>query len=224
MKIKDVARISFTARRSAKQKGNLAISPSVFRKVVIDHQNILAFIHKIFTNGTTAVRGEILESGGFGSGSGNNNRITHRSGFFQFLNDLGDFGFFLADSDVNTNWRRKAFVFSLVDYSIDSDCGFTGLAVADNEFALTSADWNHTIDSFPAGVNRHFNSFAGNDARSDFFKRVARDSFLRKSRTPVFWITKRVNDSSDKFFGNGNRKNRACTFYRLAFFDERSIA
>jgi hypothetical protein len=65
---------------------------------------------------------------------------------FQFAHDAGNFRFFLADGDVDTD---HVLTF-LVDDRVDRDRGFAGLAVADDQFALAFADWNHGIDGFDA--------------------------------------------------------------------------
>ena len=42
----------------------------------------------------------------------------------------------------------------LVDYRVNRDSGFSGLAVADDQFSLPAADRNHGINGFDAGLDR----------------------------------------------------------------------
>ena len=79
-----------------------------------------------------------MESRGFGGRGGDDNCVIHRAGFFQFFDNLGDFGFLLADSDINADWSREASVFALVDYRIDRKGGFSGLSVAESPTACSS--------------------------------------------------------------------------------------
>ena len=86
----------------------------------------------------------------------------------QLGDDIGDLGFLLPDSDINT-FHVLPF---LVDDRVNRQSGLAQLAVADDEFALAAADRNHGVNRFDAGLNRLFDGFAGNDARGDLFHRI----------------------------------------------------
>src|SRR3546814_8119448 len=55
---------------------------------------------------------------------------------------------------------------------VDGHGGFSGLAVANDQFALAAADRHHGVDGFHTGLQRLSNRLAGNDARRDFFDDV----------------------------------------------------
>src|SRR5699024_7658987 len=67
-----------------------------------------------------------------------------------------DGGCFLANSNVDTTYlfiRIPGFpVGFLVQNRIDTDCGFTSLAVTNDELALPTTDRNHRVDGFHTGL------------------------------------------------------------------------
>ena len=67
---------------------------------------------------------------------GDDDRIIHRAVFFKLFNDLRDGGLLLTDRYVDTNDVLAL----LIDDGIDGDGGFSRLAVADDELALSTAD------------------------------------------------------------------------------------
>ena len=56
----------------------------------------------------------------------------------------GDLGKFLTDSHINVD--DAGLLAGLVDHGVDSDGGFAGLTVADDQFTLATADWHNGID------------------------------------------------------------------------------
>src|SRR5713226_9727674 len=74
-----------------------------------------------------------------------------------------DRGVLLTNSDVDT---EQVFTL-LVNDRIDSDSGFACLAVADDQFTLSTSDRNHAINSLEAGLYGSIYALARDDARSD---------------------------------------------------------
>ena len=62
VKIKNIARISFPARRTPEKKRNFPVSPGVPRKVVVDYNRVLPLFHKIFSDCAADVRRQKLQS------------------------------------------------------------------------------------------------------------------------------------------------------------------
>src|SRR5229473_1993205 len=72
---------------------------------------------------------------------------THHQGRLR-VQEGGDRGVLLTNSDVDT---EQVFTL-LVNDRIDSDSGFACLAVADDQFTLSTSDRNHAINSLEAGL------------------------------------------------------------------------
>ena len=87
----------------------------------------------------------------------------------------------------------------LVDDRIDGDGRFSGLAVADDQFALPAADRNHGIDGLETGLQWLVDGLAEDDARSLAFERhFDRRAFDRAF--PVKGFAKRCDDTSQQGF------------------------
>ena len=76
------------------------------------------------------------------------------------VDDLGNGGLLLADGDVDAVNALPL----LVDDGVDGNRGLAGLAVADDELALTAAHRDHGVDGLEAGLQRLMNRFARHDA------------------------------------------------------------
>src|SRR5690606_30263291 len=103
-------------------------------------------------------RGQPLETGGVGSGRGDDGRVLHRTGVLQRLAHRSDRGALLADRDVDAAdlLLRVAGlpVGLLVDYRVDADRGLTGLTVTDDQLPLTTTDRGHGVDRRDTGLQR----------------------------------------------------------------------
>src|SRR3546814_10891871 len=101
------------------------------------------------------------------------------------------------------------------DDGIDGYSGFTGLAVANDKFALATADRHHGIDSLDACLQRLGHRFTCNDAGRHFFDDVGRlgvDGTL-----DVDGRAQRVDYASAQFGANRHFKNATGGFDRVAF-------
>ena len=87
-------------------------------------------------------------------------RVLHRAGLLQPLDDGGDGGRLLADGDVDADDALPL----LVDDRVDRDRGLAGAAVADDQLALAAADRDHRVDRLDAGLQRLLHRLAHDDA------------------------------------------------------------
>ena len=141
-------------------------------QVVVDDQHVLALIHEVFGHGAAGIGRDVLQGRKLGRGGADHDGIVHRAGGRPGVHQLRHGGTFLSDGHIDADDVLTL----LVDDGIQSDDGFTGLAVADDELALAAADGNHAVDGLDAGLQRHAYALALDDAG-----RVALDGavFLR---------------------------------------------
>src|SRR5690606_19985977 len=127
VEIEHVARVSFAARRTAQQQGDLAIGHSLLGQVVIDDQGVFTAITEVFAHGATRVGCEELQSSGFGSRSSDHDGVGQRAVFFQLAYHVGNGRLLLTNGNVDT---LNAAVL-LVDDGVDGQSGLTDLTVTD---------------------------------------------------------------------------------------------
>src|SRR5678815_2939563 len=97
-----------------------------------------AIIAELFAHGATGIWRDELQRGGFRSRRRHDDGRFHGAGLSQSIDDLGYGGALLADGDIDANDVAAL----LIDYGINGDGGFAGLAIAVNQLALTAADGN----------------------------------------------------------------------------------
>ena len=95
----------------------------------------------------------------------------------------------------------------LIDDRVDRDLGLAGLAVADDQFALTAADRDHAVDCLDARLQRDGYALALDDPGR---LRLDREDLRRMDRTfAVDRLAERVDDAPQKRFTDGNGQNFA---------------
>ena len=104
---------------------------------------------------------------GIGGRSGDDDGVLHRAEVFERLDHLRDGRTLLADGAVNANQVAAL----AVDDGIERDGGLAGLAVADDQLALSAADRNHRVDGLESGGHRLLHGLAVDDAGSDALDR-----------------------------------------------------
>ena len=110
-------------------------------------------VSEIFTDGGTRKRSEILHGCRIGCCRADNDRIVHRAFFLQRVDKRGDGRTLLSDCYIDAvDWVTGFVVTTLVDDRVDGNGGLSGLAVSDDQFALSASDWDHCIDSLDTGL------------------------------------------------------------------------
>ena len=87
---------------------------------------------------------------------------------------------------------------------------------------MTTANRDHRIDGHNAGLDRLADRFAFDDARRNFFDRVAR--FASNGTFAIEWLAKSVDDPAQKSFANGNLEQLAGGADLLAFANLAPVA
>ena len=82
--------------------------------------------------------------------------VIHSSETLQGRNDLRHSGTFLTNGHVDA----LNVSILLIDDSVYSNCGFTRLAIADDQFPLSATDGDHGINGFDTGLQRFFHRFS----------------------------------------------------------------
>jgi hypothetical protein len=110
----------------------------------------------------------------------------------------------------------------LIDDRVDRHGGFAGLAVADDQFALSAADRYHRVDGFEPGLQRFFHRLAVDDTGSDRFDRqigIGDDVAFS-----VDGIAERVNHAADHRLPDGHAHDASGALDGVAFTDLLRVA
>src|SRR3989338_6581789 len=142
---------------------------------------MLSRIHHLLADGASGVRSQVLQRGRGPAGGADDGGIFHCPVFFKDFMNGHYAGHLLADSHINT---INAFAF-LINDSVNSYGGFSGLAVPDNQLPLAPADGNHRVYGLDTGFQRLFYPLAVNNIRGLGFQRTIA---IGNNRTlTVYW-------------------------------------
>ena len=223
MKIENVTGIRFTARRTTQQKAHLAVGNGLLRQVIIDDQRVHAVIAEIFAHGTGCVRGEELHWCRIGRGGGDDDRIFERALLFQRTDDLRHGRALLANSNIDAEQLLAVVLASsrvyrlLVDEGVDGNGGLAGLAVANDQLTLATANRDQAVDRLQAGLHRLVNRFTRHDAGGLHLDAAA--GYILQRALAVNRVAKRVNNAAKKTFANRRIHNRCGPANNIAFLD-----
>ena len=171
VQVEDVARVGLAARRAAEQQRHLAVGLGLLREVVVDDEAVLAVLHPVLAHGAAGVGGEVLERRRVGRAGHDDDRVVHGAVLLEGGHGVGDRRLLEADGDVDALHAEAP----LVDDRVDRDRGLAGLAVADDQLALATADRGHRVDRLDAGLERLVHRLAADDAgRLDLHAAVLR--------------------------------------------------
>src|SRR5262249_16932166 len=139
--------------------------------------------------------------------------VLHSAVFFEGFNDLGNGTGFLADGAINTD---NVFTL-LVEDGVDSNGGFPGLTVPDDQLPLTPANRRHGVNRGNPGLKGLVYGLSLDNPRGFLIHRAVLFTFNRPftiQRNP-----EGINDTSDKFISYRHRRNPARGLHQLTFLN-----
>ena len=161
-------------------------------EVIVDDQRVAAALHELFAHGSAGEGREVLQRSRVRRRGDDDDGVLHRAVLLQDADGLRDLRLLLADGDVDADHVGV----TLVDDRVERHGGLAGLAVTDDQLALTAADRDHGVDRLDTGLQRLVDVGALDHARSDALDRAAlvgRDRALAVDR-----LAERVDDAADQ--------------------------
>ena len=211
VEIEHVARVGFTARRTAQQQGDLAVGNGLLGQVVVHDQSVFTAVAEVFAHGATGVRREELQGSRLGRGRGHDDGVGQSASFFQLAHHVGDGRLLLTDSHVDA---ADAAVL-LVDDGVDGQSGFTDLTVTDDQLALATADRDHGVNRLVTGLYRLVDRLTPDHARCNFLDGVGGLSIDRAFA--IDRVTQRVDYAAQQFRTNRDFQDAAGALGAHAF-------
>ncbi len=120
---------------------------------------MFALVHPVLADRRTGIGGVHLEGGGSGGGGRNHHGVLHGAGPLEGVHHFGDGRLLLADGDVDALHAQAL----LIDDRIDGHGSLAGLAVTDDQLALSPTDRDHAVDGFDSGLERFGDRLALHD-------------------------------------------------------------
>ena len=218
VEVEHVARVRLAARRAAQQQRHLAVGLGLLRQVVVDDEGVLAVLHPVLAHGATGVRSEVLEGGGVRRRGGDHDRVLERTVLAEGLHRLRHGRALLADRDVDALHAETL----LVEDRVDRHRRLAGLAVADDQLPLATADRGHGVDRLDAGLQRLVHRLAAHDARRlDLHAAVLR---VDQRTGAVDRLAQGVHHAAEHAVADGHGQDAPGRLDRLALLDRVGVA
>lgn len=157
VEVEDITGVSLTSGWATEKEGHLTVGDGLLGEIVEDDEGVLAVVTEPLTHGGTGERSEVLERSGLGSGGSNDDGVLHGVVLLKGLDELGNSGTLLSDSDVDTV-ELLGLVLSvvpslLVEHGIEGDGGLSGLTITNDQLTLATSDRNHGIDGLETSLD-----------------------------------------------------------------------
>jgi hypothetical protein len=193
----------------------------LFGEIIVHDQSVSGVVSEPLAHGASRVWSKVLKWGGVGSGGNDDDAVFQAIGFLEDVDELGNGGLFLADGDVDA---VKFFAFvtffvepPLVQNSIQSDGGFTGLSISNDQLSLASTNWDQRVNSFPTRLHWLVDGFSGNNTWG--FDVDSSSFFGVDWAFAVDGVSEWINDSSEEFWSYWNVDDGTGSSDNVAFFD-----
>ena len=230
MQVEDVAGIRLASGRTAQRERHLAIGDGLLGEVVVDHEDMPAWmlgiggvslgvvVHEELADGGAGHRGDVLHGGGIRGSGRHDDGFVERAVRGERLADGGHRGRLLADGHVDAHHIGV----TLVDDRIDGDGRLAGLAVADDELALAAADGRHRVDGDKAGLDGLADGLARHDAGRLELDGAAMGALDRAEA--VDGLAERVHHAAEHGAADGDVHDAAGAGAQVALLDRVDLA
>ena len=213
VQVEDVARVRLAARRAAEQQRHLAVRVRVLGEVVVDGERVLLVVEPVLGDRRARVGGEELDRGGLVGRRRHDHGVVERAVIVELLSDLDNGGHPLPHRDVDA----LQVLVLVVDDRVDADRRLAGLAVADDQLALATADVRHGVDRLDAGLHRLLHRLTVHHAGGLELRRaglVGVDVALAVERA-----AERVDDAAEQRVADGHLKQATRPLDLIALLD-----
>ena len=183
---------------------------------------MLPVVTEPFSHSASREGGEVLKRGSLRGGGSNDDGVLHSIILLEGLHELSDGRTLLTNGDIDTVQLLILFLTIvpplLVEDGIDSDGGFSGLTVTNDQLTLTTTNGDHGVDGFDTSHHGLVDGTAGQDTGG---LEGGATTFGRVDRAlSVDGVSKSVNDASEQLWADWDIDNLAGTLDGVAFLDE----
>ena len=137
-------------------------------------------------HGAGRVGRDVLHGSGFGSRRGDHDGVFHGAGVFENFDHLRNRRALLPDGVIDAN----KVVALAVDDGVEGNGGLAGLAISDDQFALSAPDGDHGVDGLKSSGHGLAHGLAVNDAGS---KALDGNEFIGGDRALVVDAARRAS-------------------------------
>src|SRR5262245_57034596 len=182
-------------------------------QVVVHTERVTIAVAEVLANRARRIRADIQHRRGIRGRRRDDDRVAHRVVLFEGTDHLRDRGLLLTNRVVDADHAFAA----LIDDRVDGDGGLSCLPVADDQFALSAADWHHAIDGLQTCLQRLLDRLTIDDARREA---LDRQKLFRRDRTfAVDRLAERVHDAAQHLVTDRYGDDAAGAFDLVAFLD-----
>lgn len=206
VQVENVTGVGLTSGRTTEEEGHLTVGNSLLGQIVEDDDGVLAVVTEPLTHGGGSERSDVLERSGLGSSGGNNDGVLHGVVLLKSLDELGNGGTLLSNSDVDTvkllGLVGAVVPTLLVKHGVEGNSGLSGLTITNDQLTLTTSDGNHGVDGLHAGLDGLVDGVTGKNAGG---LNLGTTLLLGLDWSlTINWVSEGIDDTAEELRSNGN--------------------
>jgi hypothetical protein len=206
VQVENVTGVGLTSGRTTEEERHLTVGNSLLGQIVEDDDGVLAVVTEPLTHGGGSERSDVLERSGLGSSGGNNDGVLHGVVLLKSLDELGNGGTLLSNSDVDTvkllGLVGAVVPTLLVKHGVEGNSGLSGLTITNDQLTLTTSDGNHGVDGLHAGLDGLVDGVTGKNAGG---LNLGTTLLLGLDWSlTINWVSEGIDDTAEELRSNGN--------------------
>merc|ERR1719397_2396992 len=213
VEVEDITGVSLTAWGTPEQQGHLPVSDGLLGQVVKDAHSVHAIVTEVLSHGHAGVRGEVLQGGGVGGGSRDDDGVLHGVGVSEPL---------LADSDVDTVELLLGVIglveSLLVDDGVNGNGSLASLPVTNDQLTLATANGHKRVNSLDASLHRLGHGLPGDDARG--LQADTEPLAGAKGTLAINGVAQSINDPAETLHADRDVDDGTGPLHDIALLDE----
>jgi hypothetical protein len=222
VEVEDITGVSLTTWRTTKQKRHLTVSDGLLGQIVENDQSVLAVVTEVLSNSASRERSEVLKRSSLGGSGSNDNGVLHGIVLLEGLDELGDGGTLLTNSDVDTvqllGLLSAIVPLLLVKNGVQGNGGLSGLTITNNQLTLTTTDGDHGVNALDTSQHRLTNGLTGKNTRGlDLSTAALRGG---NGTLSVDGVTEGIDDTAQKSLTDGEIDNVTGTLDGITLANE----
>merc|ERR1719270_1945164 len=206
----------------SQQEGHLSVGHGLLGQVVEDDDGVHPVVPEVLSHGDTRVGSQVLQRSSIRSCGRHDNRVLHGVSISQSLDNLGNSGSLLSDSNVDA----EQFLLGisgvieslLVDDGVNGDSSLASLSVTNDQLSLASTDGDQAVDSLDTSLHGLLDRLSGDNTRglqTNSVSLLAGDGTLT-----INGVTQSVNNTSKDLHTNWNVDDGSGSLDDVSFLDQ----
>jgi len=182
---------------------------------------VLLVVSEVLTDSASRVRGQELQGGGIGGSGSYDTGVLHGAEVLEGLYDVGNSGSLLSNGNVDAVKMLGGVALGesllLVNNSVNSNGGLSGLSISNDQLSLSSSYWHQGVHGLESSLHGLVHRLSWDNSWG--LQLDSRSLLGLDWAKTVDWVSEGVNDSSKHALADGDIDNGSGSLDDITLLD-----